>query len=264
MFVISLLGLHLAPSLLQFFLTTGNHITYCTLGIDPICWESNGGIYHIHDEGVHSHNTNNNPNAMLFNNDLIKEFRLDDTVKLLSNCPSLNNLKGRPPILQITNNDDDDGGSGGGAERRLRTGTWYNYTLDVSLNVKTMGGTQFVSDLPNNHRVSLQVIVCTLGVSGFCSPFIHDESNARLEAQGIYETPDDGESHGGTHVSIYSLHLLSSYDIRKQNFPIIYLHLHNGPLPPSLPPSLSLFFGLTRPRDVTFAVLTVGTFTSCI
>jgi hypothetical protein len=43
-------------------------------------------------------------------------------------------------------------------------------------------------------------LVCELGKVRFCSPFIHEEANARLAAQGITSSPARGDRHGGTHV----------------------------------------------------------------
>ena len=42
--------------------------------------------------------------------------------------------------------------------------------------------------------------MCELGKVGFCSPFIHEEANARLAEQGITTPPARGDRHGDTHV----------------------------------------------------------------
>jgi len=155
------------------------------LGSDPICWESTGKVSDHDDD----------PNSRLFENYLIKNFRLDHSVTLLSRCPSNNTLVGHPPAI-VDRRSDYDAKNG---EQRLRTGTWYNFTVVATLDLYGLGGNVFVSDDPIN-RVSFQVITCALGVSGFCSPFIHDESNARLSREGIYESPDVGDTHGDTHI----------------------------------------------------------------
>jgi len=145
------------------------------LGTESICWRSSGVV-------------SNESQSQLFANYLIKDFRLvDATVDLLPRCPDGNALVGHAPTEWQT-----DG-------HRLRTGVWHNYTLETSLDLTTLGGTRFVSDVPP-YRVSFQVVTCALGVSGFCSPFIHDEANNRLAAMNISQSPGPGESHGSTHV----------------------------------------------------------------
>jgi hypothetical protein len=68
--------------------------------------------------------------------------------------------------------------------------------VSITLNIGSLGGSVFVSD--EGPLVAVQILLCKLG-DGFCSPFIHEEANARLAAQGIFESAGEGESHGGTH-----------------------------------------------------------------
>ena len=135
-----------------------------------MCWRSNASTV---EEG-------DTP----FPNPLNPDFKLAGEVKLLEACPSLNSLTAlAPPEFQ--------------RGERLRTGQVYNYSVSVRLNLESLsGGDSFVSD--NGAVVAVQILVCRLG-GGFCSPFIHEEANGRLQSQGIFDPPGRGDSHGGTH-----------------------------------------------------------------
>lgn len=143
------------------------------LGRDPICWKSHG-------------DTTSADGSIPFPNDLVDQYQLQGSVELLRSCPANNTLQATSPVEFLMG-------------ERLRTGVKYNYSLEVELNLYSLGGSAFVSDAPH-FRVSSQVIVCSRSSAGFCSPFIHEQSNARLAAQGIFTAPPAGESHGGTHV----------------------------------------------------------------
>jgi cadmium resistance protein CadD (predicted permease) len=138
------------------------------VGEDPICWRCSASAV----EG-----------DIPFPNPLIKDFKLTGEVALLRECPALNYITAEaPPEFQ--------------RGERLRTGQLYDYKVSITLNLDSLGGNAFISD--EGPLVAVQIIVCKLG-AGFCSPYIHEEANARLEAQGIYESPEEGDSHGGTH-----------------------------------------------------------------
>ena len=55
----------------------------------------------------------------------------------------------------------------------------------------------FVSD--EGPRVAVQIMACELGKAGFCSPFKHEEANARLASENRSEDLQPGDSHGETH-----------------------------------------------------------------
>jgi hypothetical protein len=145
------------------------------VGEDPICWKCNASTV----EG-----------DIPFPNPLIKHFKLTGEVTLLKSCPALNYMTAEaPPELQ--------------RGERLRTGKSYDYKVSITLNLDSLGGNAFISD--EGPLIAVQIIVCKLG-AGFCSPYIHEESNARLEALGITTPPSNGDSHGGTHThSIYEI-----------------------------------------------------------
>jgi hypothetical protein len=144
------------------------------LGQDPICWRSNASTI----EGELDGNID-----IPFPNPLIADFKLSGQVELLRECPALNYITTEaPPEFQ--------------RGERPRTGKLYYYKVSITLNLASLGGSVFVSD--EGPLVAVQILLCKLG-DGFCSPFIHEEANARLAAQGIFESAGEGESHGGTH-----------------------------------------------------------------
>jgi hypothetical protein len=141
------------------------------LGEDPICWRSNASTVEGEIEDIP------------FPNPLVKNFKLLGEVALLRKCPGLNFITGKaPPESQ--------------RGERLRTGQIYDYGVSITLEVRSLGGNVFVSD--EGPLIGVQILLCKLG-AGFCSPFIHEEANGRLAAQGILTPPSKGDSHGGTH-----------------------------------------------------------------
>jgi cadmium resistance protein CadD (predicted permease) len=143
------------------------------LGEDPICWRSNASSV----EGA------GGDGVLPFPNPLVKDFNLLGEVALLRTCPALNYLTGEAP-LEFQRGE------------RLRTGQVYDYKVSITLNIRSLGGNVFVSD--EGPLIGVQVLMCKLG-AGFCSPFIHEEANARLAKAGILTPPNKGDSHGGSH-----------------------------------------------------------------
>jgi hypothetical protein len=141
------------------------------LGEDPICWTSTAS--NIVEREVDTP----------FPNPLINDFMIQGEVTLLRSCPTLNYITAEAPIEFQRG-------------ERLRTWISYDYKVSITLNLDSLGGNAFVSD--EGPLIAVQILVCELG-RGFCSPYIHEESNARLAAQGIHESPEQGDSHGGTH-----------------------------------------------------------------
>jgi cadmium resistance protein CadD (predicted permease) len=140
------------------------------LGEDPICWTSTAS-----DVGGELDTP--------FPNPLINDFKIQGEVTLLKSCPALNFMTAEAPIEFQRG-------------ERLRTGEIYDYKVTITLNLDSLGGYSFVSD--EGPLIAVQILVCNLG-AGFCSPFIHEEANARLAAKGIFESPDKGDNHGGSH-----------------------------------------------------------------
>jgi hypothetical protein len=141
------------------------------LGEDPICWRSNASTVEGEIEDIP------------FPNPLVKNFKLLGEVALLRKCPGLNYITGKAP-LEFQRGE------------RLRTGKIYEYSVSITLEIASLGGNVFISD--EGPLIGVQILLCKLG-AGFCSPFIHEEANARLAAQGILTPPSKGDSHGGTH-----------------------------------------------------------------
>lgn len=158
------------------------------LGPDAICWKSQGSI---------------GTDKLIFVNPLVANFRLDDRVELLKSCPVGNALTATAPAEFLRG-------------EIMRTGQWYNYTVTVSLDLFELDSVApfVVSD--EGPVIAVQILVCELGRAGFCSPFIHEEANARLNALNITGKPARGDRHGGTHVH--------------SSFQLVELLPENGPI----------------------------------
>lgn len=180
-------------------------------GLDAMCWRSSGHIEARENE------------EPLFQNELIANFYLNGSVVLLSECPTGNRLEACAPPEHYQSDDEP-----------LRTGRYYNYTVSGQLNLTSLaspGRNIAVNDInnvfdgndnnepqeeqsnSNNHHhpvqfwsdehgaaVAVQVLLCELGRAGFCSPFIHEEANARLRARNESLFVERGDRHGGSHV----------------------------------------------------------------
>jgi 7 transmembrane sweet-taste receptor of 3 GCPR len=150
-------------------------------GYDPMCWRSHGDINPA---------PQSNATAIIFSNYLLTGFVLtpNSSVELLRSCPGngTNDIRGFAPPEKLQG-------------QRLRTGQWYNYSAHVRLDLSSLGGAEFIAD-HGTHNVSVQILICLLGQSGFCSPFIHDEANYRLAKLGNTTPVLTGDSHGGSHI----------------------------------------------------------------
>ena len=164
--------------------TTQTNSGYDTeVGMDAICWRSQGQVA--------TNVTKRIVRGINMSNPLLQNFILQDRgVTLLRSCPTGNSLIAHEPIEYIRG-------------ERLRTKQWYNYTVLINLDLSTLHSTvqnpYIISD--QGPYIAVQVLVCQLGRSGFCSPFIHEAANVRLQAMNsTLPKPGPGESHGGTHV----------------------------------------------------------------
>ena len=94
---------------------------------------------------------------------------------------------------------------------RPRTYEWYNYTVNVRIDLRSLNGSYVVSD-DQKPLVAVSVVACDSVTAGFCSPFVHEQANAREARIEASYTPEEaaaaalkpkratGDRHGGTHV----------------------------------------------------------------
>lgn len=147
------------------------------LGTDAMCWRSQGSLIASKD-------------SIDFPNPLIKDFRLNGRIKLLDSCPVGNSVIASSPDLIVG--------------ERLRTEQWRNYTVSIKLNTTSLTDDGAIVDRfftsDRGPTIAVQIMACRIEVSGFCSPFKHEESNARLSALNITKKINQGDSHGGSHV----------------------------------------------------------------
>ena len=143
-------------------------------GPDPICWRASADV---------------SGGTIAFPNPLLQEFRLGDNggVEILEECPSGNRLEGFAPLESRQG-------------ERLRTGRWYDFPVEITIDRRTLGADFFVAD--QGALVAVQVVVCVLGQSGFCQPFVHEQANTRLEREGITTPPKRGDRHGTIRESV--------------------------------------------------------------
>jgi len=151
------------------------------LGTDPICWRSQS-----YDEI-----DNQGEQKTAFPNDLIDDFSLAGEVELMEACPRNSvNLTVHLPDIFATNQFV--------PGFRPRTKNSYKFRVTGSVDAAAMGARHFVSD--RGSQLVVQVVLCRLDATGFCSPFVHEQSNARNAAHNITTKLSKGDLHGGTHV----------------------------------------------------------------
>mmetsp|Transcript_41862 Transcript_41862/g.100496 ORF Transcript_41862/g.100496 Transcript_41862/m.100496 type:complete len:889 (-) Transcript_41862:851-3517(-) len=205
------------------------------LGTDPICWSSIASP--TPDNGI-----------PFPNGELVENFSMADKVELLPQCPDGTWLEVFAPVKFFKigqGNDESDRDSeinsqsmtarasstpglteeerdeilekdvsqvgSSGSTFRPRTYEWYNYTVNVSIDLRSLNGSYVVSD-DQKPFVAVSVVACDSVTAGFCSPFVHEQAyirEARIEAS---YTPEQaaaaalkpkratGDRHGGTHV----------------------------------------------------------------
>jgi len=170
-------------------------------GVDAICWKSDSGG----TEGI------------ALPNPLIADFVVDfDGVELLRACPIGNNVSGTQPDENTIFGE------------QLRTGQDYNYTVTLNVNLTSLNATQGFTSDAGPGLVAIQILSCVAGLSGFCSPFVHEQAIERERkalAEAIAANPNyipstkkraRGDMHGGTHIhSVYEK---------------LYLPVEDGPL----------------------------------
>ena len=147
------------------------------LGNDPICWvgftnsssSNNNTANTTGSAGSSSSSSSSSLTALdvvkqVFPNPLVSDFVFIET-RILNECPQNNSVSIEKPLEVL-------------AGERLRTLQEYNYTLHVQLDLDTLEyGNELITD-NGDDIVALQVVVCSLGKSGFCSPFVHEQGKA--------------------------------------------------------------------------------------
>jgi hypothetical protein len=121
------------------------------LGKDSVCWRSHN---YMEDPTLGQHT--------YFPNPLIPSFQLGGRVELLTSCPTHLNVSVFAPT-EFTDNKDIVGW-------RPRTKTEYNFTISGTIDLHELEGDTLVSDFGST--ILVQIILCKLGSSGFCSPFV--------------------------------------------------------------------------------------------
>ena len=140
------------------------------MGEDAMCWVSRASP--TPDTGIPF------PNGVL-----VEDFALADQVELLRECPGKTWLLARAPTEFYTIKD-----------FRPRTGVWYNYTINGIIDMAAIMGERIMSD-GNTSRIAMSIVACDTVRAGFCSPFVHDQANAREAAEKIQA---EAEAESGT------------------------------------------------------------------
>jgi hypothetical protein len=141
--------------------TTQTNNGYDTaLGNDPICWLAAAANPY---ENVTSTAANDarDISKTVFPNPLVEDFVLLGETEIRKSCPKGNSVKVQKPIESVKG-------------ERLRTLRYYNYTLQVEIDLNTLDGDYIFTD-NGTSTIALQVVTCSVGKSGFCSPFVHEQ-----------------------------------------------------------------------------------------
>lgn len=161
------------------------------MGEDPICWTSVNAAKYANDSEVYP-----------FPNPLVANFSIAGQISLKPACPMGNSITAYAPANRELINQVNDSRASSLYKTRLRTGTNYTYKIHATFNLTSLGEPYFVSD--TGPTVAFQIVLCINGVSGFCSPFIHEEANERIirnqNGNETLPTVPGGAQHGGTHV----------------------------------------------------------------
>lgn len=158
---------------------------------DPICWLSRSQFAPVRPrndleifEDINA-TTEEEDSMLQFPNPLVQDFMLRGQVELLLECPERVNVTVFPPEMFSSKD-----------VYRPRTFKWYNYRVQASLDLDHLMGDFVVSDY-ERPRLAVQVLLCYVKRSGFCSPFVHEHANSR---EGGPATVKVGDRHGESHV----------------------------------------------------------------
>lgn len=132
------------------------------MGTDSICWL---GTAADHTDNSTTTSAVEELVKTVYPNPLVEDFLLEQT-EILKHCPSNNSVHVQKPIEALQG-------------ERLRTLQYYNYTLYVEIDLDELEGDYIVTD-DGTASIALQIVVCSLGKSGFCSPFVHEQGKCFL------------------------------------------------------------------------------------
>lgn len=96
-----------------------------------------------------------------FPNPLVENYTLVGETAILKQCPGGNSVEVHKPQESTRG-------------ERLRTLRFYNYSLHVEIDLDSLDGDKIITD-NKTATIALQVVLCSLGKSGFCSPFVHEQ-----------------------------------------------------------------------------------------
>jgi len=163
------------------------------LGSNPICWLGRSAspdedVGTDARQDVFDSSTSSSPELTSFPNVLMKDYVLAGDVELKLECPEGVAMEANLPEEFLQEG------------FRPRTNTWFNYTVTgtIRLDTNEIEGYHIISD--DGPKIAVQIILCELGLSGFCSPFVHEQAAFRLNRDNITEVRQPGDRHGGTHV----------------------------------------------------------------
>lgn len=129
------------------------------LGDQPICWRGVGAQNNsdaaAEEDGVDA------LVRTVFPNPLVEGFVLDGEIEIVKECPEGNSINVQQPLESLHG-------------ERLRTMRQYNYSLEVNVSLDSLDGEEIIAD-DGTATIALQVVLCSLGKSGFCSPFVHEQ-----------------------------------------------------------------------------------------
>ena len=94
----------------------------------------------------------------------------------------------------------------------MRTLQYYNFTVSGTLNLTSLRPEAPTIVADDGPVVAVQIVACELGRAGFCSPFIHEEANARINAKLLSRQAarggerrlkfQPGDRHGGAFLDV--------------------------------------------------------------
>jgi hypothetical protein len=146
--------------------TTQTNNGYDTaLGNEPICWMGAAANKYENETSAA------NAGITVFPNPLVADFELLGETEILKSCPKGNLVIVQKPMESLQG-------------ERLRTLRYYNYSLHVEIDLSTLDGDYIFTD-NGTSTIALQVVACSLGKSGFCSPFVHEQGTCHRRASRL-------------------------------------------------------------------------------
>lgn len=168
-------------------------------GLDAVCWvTANAQTIRISDNEFNFSKADGN--LTLLDNNLANNFYVfsDPAITLLPQCPKGINLHGYTPsdIRQIQ------------GEMTLQTKKSVDFNIKATIDMSGVEGMQLFSDKFRYTTLQVQIILCLTSVVAFCSPYVHEHADARMDQLGMSGMQvETGDLHGGTHVHAYGVFL---------------------------------------------------------